>query len=484
MKAARPLERLMLNIAHFSDLHYSVKNLTEADRCFTAAVDDALSRHIDVAVVTGDSTDHALDLHSPAAAALARQIRRLADRCPVLMLQGTFSHEPPGTLAIFAMLGARHAVHVAERIEQVLLTDDGHWHRPACWLADKVLDSDRALFTCVPTVNKASVAASVGALSAATAVGEELATLLRGFAPINEQARRQGVATIGLSHGTVFGCLTETGVPMAGFDHEFTTGALFAAGAQAFMLGHIHRHQAWEQDGRWIAYPGSIGRFHYGEEGDKGYLLWEVGAATARCAFIPTPARRTIDLVFEGKPDLQAVRAAADSGSVDGACVRVRWSVAEEERGEVDRAELARILAGACEVKLEGRIIPVVRTRASGIARTVHLADKLQAWAAAVGADPLPLTDRLTLLGHRSCEDIAQALLTAEQPTRPPQFSYECECESTPQDDMEGAAGTAGASGELALAATRLARQDESSTCTTRTTCTGPARPAEVHSLF
>src|SRR2546427_437405 len=126
----------MLTIAHFSDLHYSAKNLIEADRCFTAAVDDAIARGADVAVVTGDSTDHALDLHSPAASALARQIRRLADHCPVLMLQGTFSHEPPGTLSIFAMLGSRHEVHIAERIEQVVLTDDGHWHRPSSWLAD------------------------------------------------------------------------------------------------------------------------------------------------------------------------------------------------------------------------------------------------------------------------------------------------------------------------------------------------------------
>lgn len=403
----------MLTIAHFSDLHYCAKNLLEADRCFSAAIDDAIARGADVAVVTGDSTDHALDLHAPAARALARQIRRLADHCPVLMLQGTFSHEPPGTLSILAMLGGRHEVHVADRIEQVVLTKDGRWHQPGTWLADKVLDSDRALFTCVPTVNKASVAATVGALSAATAVGEELATLLRGFAPINEQARRQGVATIGLSHGTVFGCLTEHGVPMAGFDHEFTTGALFAAGAQAFMLGHIHRQQAWEQDGRWIAYPGSIGRFHHGEQGDKGYLLWEVGAATARCAFIPTPARRMVDLVFEGKPDMDAVRAAVASGAVQGACVRVRWSVAEEERGEVDRAQIEAVLASACEVKLEGRIVPVVRTRAAEISQADTLADKLKAWTASVGADAEPLLERLAQLAQHSSDEIAQGLLAS-----------------------------------------------------------------------
>lgn len=401
----------MLNVAHFSDLHYSPKNLIEADRCFSAAIDDAIARGVDVAVITGDSTDHALDLHSPAACALARQVRRLADHCPVLMLQGTFSHEPPGTLSIFSMLGSRHEVFVADRIGQVVLTGEGRWSRPAAWLADKVMNGDRALFTCVPTVNKASVAASVGAVDAASAVGQELATLLAGFAPINAQARVQGVPTIGLSHGTVFGCITEHGVPMAGFDHEFTTGSLFAAGAQVFMLGHIHQHQAWEEGGRWIAYPGSIGRFHYGELGIKGYLLWEVGGATARCAHIPTPARKTLDLVFEGKPDLAAVRDAVQSGDVQGAFVRVRWSVGEEARSEVDRAALQDMLSGAAEVKLEGRVVPVVRTRAAGIAQATALADKVSAWAQSVDADAQPLLQRLALLSHQSSEHIAQAVL-------------------------------------------------------------------------
>jgi exonuclease SbcD len=275
----------MIRIAHFSDLHYGTKNLAEADRCFGAAIDRAIALGAEAAVLSGDATDHGLDLHAPAAERLVAQVRRLADHCPVLMLQGTFSHEPPGTLAIFRLLGGRHPVHVADRIEQVALTAQGEWLASTSWCFDSLPAGARALFTCIPTVNKAVVAATVGAAEAAQAVGEHLALLLRGYAPIHRAARRQGVPTIGVSHGTVFGCVSEHGVPMAGFDHEFTTGALFGAEAQAFMLGHIHRHQAWEQESiagrQCIAYPGSIGRFHYGEEGDKGF-----------CSGKSTPTRR------------------------------------------------------------------------------------------------------------------------------------------------------------------------------------------------
>jgi exonuclease SbcD len=51
-------------------------------------------------------------------------VRRLADHCPVLMLQGTYSYEPPGTLSIFRLLGGRFGVHVADRIKQVGLDYD------------------------------------------------------------------------------------------------------------------------------------------------------------------------------------------------------------------------------------------------------------------------------------------------------------------------------------------------------------------------
>jgi exonuclease SbcD len=140
-----------------------------------------------------------------------------------------------------------------------------------------------------------------------------------------------------------------------------------------------------------IAYPGSIGRFHYGEEGDKGFLVWEVGPDGTRCTLESTPARRTLDIVFEGKPDFDVLRSVVEQQEVGGAFVRVRWVVAEEDRHEVDRAAILRLLAGAAEAKLEGRIVPVARSRAQGISRMASLDDKVRAWAAATGVNATPL---------------------------------------------------------------------------------------------
>ncbi len=403
----------MIRGAHFSDIHYAGGTLAEADRCFTFAIDEAIRRGVDFAVVSGDSTDHALDAHAPAFEALARNVRRLADHCPVLMLQGTFSHEPPGTLNVFRLLGGRYPVHVADRLQQVVLMPGGAWQASAGWRFDAVPGAALALFSCVPTVNKAVVAASAGAAEAAQAVGDRLSMLLRGYAAVNDAARRQGIATVGVSHGTVYGCITEHGVPMAGFDHEFTTGSLFGGGATAFMLGHIHRHQAWEEHGRVIAYAGSIGRLHYGEEGDKGFLLWEIGADAARYALVPTPARRTIDIAFDGMPDLDVLMKCAQEKATEGAFVRVRWTMPEEDRHEIDRAAIERIFGNAAALKLEGRIIPIVRTRAAGIAQEATIESKVRAWANATEAREEPLLTCLATLQLHTPEEIAAAILAA-----------------------------------------------------------------------
>lgn len=407
----------MIRVGHFSDLHYSAENLQEADRCFGFAIDEAIRRGIDVAVLSGDATDHWLALHNPAVEQLERQVARLADHCPVLMLQGTFSHEPPGTLATFGLLRARHPIQVVQRICQVALLDNGTWAMSDDWRFQTVPIAAKALFTCLPTVNKALVAAAVGAAGAAYAQGEELAALLAGYAGINGQAREAKVPTIGVSHGTVSGCVTEHGVPMAGFDHEFTVPGLFAAMVQAFMLGHIHRHQTWEEDGRVIGYAGSIGRFHHGEIGDKGFLLWDVGAAVTRFQLIGTPARRTLDLTFAGAPDIQAIEAAVGAQGVEGVegvHVRVRWSVAEEDRHQIDRDAIKRALAGAADVQLDGRILPVVRSRAPGISRSSALADQVRTWChlTSTAAEPLLECLELLLAGPGPCE-IADALIAS-----------------------------------------------------------------------
>jgi exonuclease SbcD len=399
---------MAVHIAHLSDLHFCQKHLAQVDSCMAHAIDVAREHRVDLAVVTGDSTDHALDAHAPAFLALARRVKELADLCPVLLLQGTYSHEPPGLLRALQLLAARHPIHVADRLCQLGWHRERGWIESDGWRFDELPEAD-CVFSCLPTVNKAEVAATVGAAGAAEKIGETVFALLSGLGVVNQRLRERGIPTALLGHGTVAGCVTEHEVPMAGLDHEFGLGSLGASAASAVMLGHIHKHQSWRIEHSTIAYAGSIARLHFGERGDKGLLVWDVGPEGAEFTFHPTPARRTIELDFEGLPDFEAIEAMSDAAR--GVSVRVRYSVAEEESAQVDRARILEALKHAAEVKIEGRVISVVRSRAQGIGAAQTLEERVARYAETAGIDAVALGERLALLAGADPETVARQVI-------------------------------------------------------------------------
>lgn len=72
------------------------------------------------------------------------------------------------------------------------------------------------------------------------------------------------------------------------------------------------------------------------------------------------------------------------------------------------------MLAGAAEAKLEGRIVPVVRTRAAGISQLPHLEDKLRAWAKVAEVRPEPLLACMAALDQAPPEVIAARLIGSD----------------------------------------------------------------------
>jgi DNA repair protein SbcD/Mre11 len=395
----------IVRIAQMSDLHYCAKNLDESDRCFTAAVTQAIEQNVHCAVITGDSTDHAMDAHSPALVALAKQIQRLANHCPVLMLQGTFSHEPPGLLKLLAMIKARHCVAIAERIGSYGLT----------YVGFELIEPGtayRLVVSALPTLNKADIAAMVSdeVGSAAMEAGRIVADVLASLAPMHRALRARKIPTMVISHGTVLNCISEHGVPMAGTDHEFGAGALFSAQADAVALGHIHKHQSWESDlndtQQLIAYAGSIGRFHHGEIDEKVWVEWQLVAGQPSFITHPTPARETVDLFFDGPPDMQKLRSLASE--CQGAWVRVRYEVDEEHRQGIDRAAIKLLFSGAAGVQIEGKTLIVERVRALGISTSPTLAEKLDKWCQVTCTPSTEVSERLVELQNDEAETIVR----------------------------------------------------------------------------
>jgi DNA repair protein SbcD/Mre11 len=400
-----------MKILHLSDLHYCAKHLSQVDMAVAHAIDMGIAANCQVAILSGDQFDTAVSLHEPAVDAFFHRIRLLADIMPVLVLQGTFSHDRPGSLAPLRKVGGKHPIYVAERITQVGLNNWGQWVDAGHYAFDDIPKGAKLVVSCLPSINKGAVAAAVGAENVGEKAGEMVTAVCRGWAGINLAARAAGIPTVLVTHGTVNGAITETAHAMVSKDHEFTSGALFGAEASAVMVGHIHRRQQWEHQGRRIAYPGSITKLIHGHCGENGALLWEVRADSADFTPIDTPSRRMIELAYPGLPDMADLeRAAADC---TGAYVRIRGSVDEEHRKSLDKDGIRALFRDAADVQIEIRVNPVQRVRAAGISQAKSLSEQLGQWCQVTETKPDPLLERLHLLQHKEPGEIIDGVVAS-----------------------------------------------------------------------
>lgn len=388
-----------LTVFHAADLHYCPRHIEWVDRAFSAAVSGAIERNCDLAVIAGDSFDASMGIHEPAFVAYVRQIMCLASCMPVMILQGTFSHDRPGALDLFKTLETAYPILVADEpgAHYLLRDDQGSSWAPAI-AAPLDPTGVAAIVSVLPSLNKADP--DVMDRGAAAWARERMA----GFADLTRSARASGIPSLLVTHGTVTGSVTESGFAMVSPDHEFSAATLLAADCDAVLLGHIHKHQSWTDatpSGAQciIAYPGSIARLVHGHNDPVGYLIWTIDPGNARFEFHGTPARRLVDIVFDGPPDMDDLRECA-AGLDANDHVRIRWHIDQEHAHSIDKTAIRDLFGAAGSVKLEGTVDPIVSVRAGGIAKAHTLDAKLALWAQTTGdtASVPALAERLDQL--------------------------------------------------------------------------------------
>jgi DNA repair exonuclease SbcCD ATPase subunit len=108
-----------------------------------------------------------------------------------------------------------------------------------------------------------------------------------GYPAPPDWAKHPDAVNIGLFHGSVLNCVTDSNWRMTHVEHDL---AIFR-GLDLVLMGDIHKRQSFE-DGRY-AYPGSLIQQNFGEELEKGFLLWEIeGKEKFRTEFHPLRGSR------------------------------------------------------------------------------------------------------------------------------------------------------------------------------------------------
>jgi exonuclease SbcD len=393
-----------VKVLQISDLHYSKETLDQIDRCFEYALNQARQAAVDLIVITGDATDYRLEINAPSFIRLAQRIREATDIAPVIMLQGTYSHEPPGSLNVFRYFGGKYPIKVIDtwcRIGLVgteLVTTD-----PYSPVARSRLD-----IWALPVLNKAAVVGLAGGLEGDVAYTTAISALLRSIRDRTRQSAQNGIPSLLISHGTIVGSTTETGMSLSGLDHEFTLDALFGAGTDVVALGHIHLHQSWQRENQKIAYAGSACTLHAGDVGEKYCLLWTLLPGQPGLQTITLPARKVYNFRFDETPDCHAIAAITDFEP--DSIIRVSWKAGSAEQARSTEAQLRELLANRCTLKLEPIVEQKSVKRAGGISTLPTNTARLAAWAELHEKDAAKMIENFNLLQSQEANDIAEQI--------------------------------------------------------------------------
>jgi len=240
---------------------------------------------------------------------------------------------------------------------------------------------------------------------------KNLRNVLRGLGRMLASRAAPDQPRILLAHADVVGATTDPDQPaMVGGDIRLSVEDLMLAGADFVALGHIHMPQGWlgvRADGVSVpvVYAGSGRRTAYarGERVPKGYVVVEFSnpenPRIPSWSRVPTPATPLI--LLECRYDLEetgggvrgVLRGDEMPDDVDGAEIRLRYTVAADQREEARRvvdeiANRARA-RGAAEVRVEEVPDRIVRVRAPEIAEAPTVGGKLRAlWATQGDAAP------------------------------------------------------------------------------------------------
>lgn len=403
-----------MKVIHMADLHYSPKHLKWVDKAVSHAVDHAMAiPDLSLVVIAGDSFDSSMGIHEPAYAAYIKQVTRLASNFPVVILQGTQSHDRIGSLEPLKHIHTAYPILVADEPGQWLLyrkyEDMGYEFINISDISDIELYADgrtHAVISAIPSLNKALPEVMEHGAR------QYVVDLCESFSKANAWAAENDISSILVSHGTVTGCKTESKFAMVSPDHEFDPDTLFSAGATATMLGHIHECQSWNDGGQAIAYSGSIARLVHGQHSPVGYLVWDINNGDASFQFHETPSRHLIEVEYDGEPDMEELAAMSVYAGEDDA-VRIRWTIDQEHAHSVDQKAIRALFKHVDSLAIEPTVMPIESVRSPGISKGMSDDEKLGYWAITTGDEEnLPeLINRLTLLKGLEPDQIIQNIL-------------------------------------------------------------------------
>jgi len=358
----------MIKIAHFADLHASQKNKEEAIKALKFILETCEEREVDAIVNAGDTWDGAITLNDSGPFNEIIGLIGNTAPAPMYIIQGTPSHDIPGSINIFRRLSQPHLGDT----HRTLIFREAYG--PMRMITKK---GELGTISLLPAPSKSILAKGLEA--SPDEINELIRSNLRAIlADFGAKVSVDDKPHILVAHITVTGSETSTGQTMYGGDIQVSTADLTLANADYIALGHIHKSQ---QDSfpDHISYAGSPYHQNFGELEPKGFKIvtFNDSGKLQEIEFIETPSRprQVIDAhIVDGKLEYS-------EEPCKGADIKVRiHAEAHQFNPEMEKDAHTWCETGNSTI-IEKITSPLMRIRAANLTEAKTLRDKLTEYA-------------------------------------------------------------------------------------------------------
>ena len=369
-----------MKILHSADIHYppSGNGKEAALESLDTLLFKGADEHVDLFVIAGDLFDRAIpNTGSGGLPALQDSIKNLLLTAPVVVVEGTPTHDIPGCYDIFQDINAAHNFTIIKPGLKYFLSGE----KEESLISSSPWEGmDRLLILGCPEPTKTWLLANREAMSPAAAneaMREEMRKLLLGYGAIRK--KYPDMPCIFVYHGMVAGAKMCNGQILQG-GLSIGKDDLALVGADYYALGHIHLAQTVGDLPAY--YPGSAYPVDWGELDQKGFNLVEIkapGETTVKRVDYPHPPRKKITIDFENHNNL------LDDHDYKGYQTWIEITISKKavDSGFDPKILEKLILENDAEPgsKVTLSIIPTETVRVKGIAKAKRLRDKVKMYA-------------------------------------------------------------------------------------------------------
>ncbi len=386
-----------MKILHIADLHWSTKHLSKCINSSIQIETIAKDEKPELIIISGDLQDSILTVEDETAyAPMLKHIQILADISPIVILYGNDNHDAPKSLDPIKLLETKYPIHISDYPETI-------------WLR-RLPSQFSAGYDFINTSNDPSwIIATIHTLPYPTKEFllreqkenqqidnlNQLAIENLKMIFIGMQTRNiDGIPTILAFHGNVSDSKISNGQTISTHakDIIIRKDDLELSGADYIAGGHIHLNQMFSPKG---GYAGSTYHVNWGETEKKFVNCVEIEPGKL-------PKIKAIELTSTRpmvKHECQLVGGQILYSNVvisnpdepvndwQGADLRVRVTMDEEQRKTYDENIVKQFYAGAFSYQIEPETIYVERSRSENIGRATNLVDQFKEWATAVNKE-------------------------------------------------------------------------------------------------